>query len=68
MVNAIQVVTLVGDFTLVPANVKLVKEKVMHFICKCRKCKRIVSQCRCPGKDKIVRYVDCCAICAKEKE
>lgn len=41
----------------------------MHSIFKCRKCNRIVGQCRCPSKDKSVVYVDACAICSsKEKE
>ena len=40
----------------------------MHIIIKCEKCKRIVSQCRCPDKNKVVRYVPTCAVCdSKEK-
>ncbi len=39
----------------------------MHHIIKCRKCERVVSQCRCPDKNKTVIYTDACAYCAKEK-
>jgi len=30
-----------------------------HFICKCRVCKEVVSQCRCPAQDKEERWVVC---------
>lgn len=40
----------------------------MHFIMKCKKCERIISQCRCPDKNKTVRYMESCAICDKEKK
>ena len=30
-----------------------------HFIIKCRKCDKVITQCRCIAKDKTVRYGDC---------
>lgn len=34
-----------------------------HYIVKCRYCSKTMRQCRCPSKDKAVRY-DTCDLCA----
>ncbi len=38
-----------------------------HFIEICKKCEEIISQCRCPSKDKIKRY-SLCETCKKEEK
>jgi hypothetical protein len=35
----------------------------LHFIKKCRGCQTVVSQCRCPGPNKRVEWVDSCPAC-----
>lgn len=43
----------------------------VHFIFKCKICKRITGTCRCPAKEKPIRWIDSCSICtmeAKEKK
>lgn len=30
-----------------------------HYIEKCRECGTVVSQCRCPARDKVERLVTC---------
>ena len=37
-----------------------------HFKTVCRACKTVVSQCRCPSKDKTVSYVESCSACPKK--
>jgi hypothetical protein len=37
-----------------------------HFIEKCKECKKIISQCRCPSKDKEERW-SLCAECKKKE-
>jgi hypothetical protein len=37
-----------------------------HFIEKCKYCNIVISQCRCPSQDKIIKY-GICQTC-KEKE
>lgn len=34
-----------------------------HYIVKCRYCSKTMRQCRCPSKDKAIRY-DTCDLCA----
>lgn len=36
-----------------------------HFILKCLRCQSVVKQCRCPSKDKEVRWQDGCSNCLK---
>ena len=38
-----------------------------HFIEKCSGCDCVISQCRCPSKDKEIRY-SLCKNCAANKE
>lgn len=38
-----------------------------HFIEKCRKCGRVIAQCRCPSKDKSVIF-SICFECLKKGE
>lgn len=38
-----------------------------HFIEKCKLCGAVINQCRCPSKDKEIRYGVCVA-CAKKKD
>lgn len=33
--------------------------QVSHFIEKCQYCEKVISQCRCIGRDKIVRFSVC---------
>jgi len=37
-----------------------------HFIEKCKLCGAVIAQCRCPSKDKAVRYGICKECKAKE--
>ena len=37
----------------------------MHFVEKCSKCKIVITQCRCPSKDKLVRW-SVCSKCINE--
>lgn len=30
-----------------------------HYIIMCRKCKKVMGQCRCPSKDKTIHYETC---------
>ncbi len=38
-----------------------------HYVENCADCKRLISQCRCPSRDKAVR-VGLCASCKKKRE
>lgn len=40
----------------------------LHYIFKCVKCKEITGQCRCPDKNKMVRWVESCWKCDLEKK
>lgn len=35
-----------------------------HFIEKCKMCKTVIRQCRCPDKNKTIRWI-ICSNCAK---
>jgi hypothetical protein len=39
----------------------------VHFIIKCKKCKTVTGQCRCPSKDKSVQWI-VCAKCEGRQE
>jgi len=39
-----------------------------HYVKKCKKCKRIIEQCRCMDPYKTVIWVDECDICKENKQ